>query len=81
MNDRALALAVVLALFDLTRAGLEPSIERLSGRLGSPERPVRRALERLRARGLVRELRLTLIGLALAASLDQSRIATIALAA
>lgn len=73
MTDRECSFTVLLALFDLTRAGLPGSRERLAGRLGLSTSRVDGALGRLGEVGLVRGTRLTLQGLALASSLDTTR--------
>ncbi len=73
MTDRECSFAVLLALFDLSRAGLPSTLERVAGRLDLSARLVDAALGRLSRAGLVRGARLTLHGLALASSLDGTR--------
>ena len=70
MTHRECSFAVLLALFDLTRAGLPSDRERVAARLDLTPTVVRDALDRLTCAGLVRGERLTLAGLALASSLD-----------
>ena len=73
MTDRECSFAVLLALFDLARAGLPSSCVRVAGRLDLPLAAVDAALHRLASAGLVSGSRLTLSGLALASSLDATR--------
>ena len=73
MSHRECSFAVLLALFDLSRAGLPSSRDRVAGRLDLSVSDVRDALDRLGRVGLVRGARLTLTGLALASSLDATR--------
>jgi DNA-binding IscR family transcriptional regulator len=73
MTHRECSFAVLLALFDLARAGLPSSATRVAGRLDLPVAPVEAALARLASTGLVSGSRLTLPGLALASSLDATR--------
>ncbi len=65
----------VLGLFDLARLGLGADVERLAGRLGVEPALARRALAELDRRGFVdaERVRLTLLGLALASSLERER--------
>jgi Mn-dependent DtxR family transcriptional regulator len=73
MTDRERSFAVLLALFDLSRAGLPCTRERIAGRLGLNAMHVSSALSRLERVGLVHRARLSLTGLALASSLDRAR--------
>ena len=73
MTNRECSFAVLLALFDLARAGLPSNRERIAGRLDLSATVVRDALDRLTRAGFVRGARLTLTGLALASSLDATR--------
>ena len=73
MTDREISFAVLLALFDLARAGLPSSAARIAGRLDLPPSSVTASLARLATTGLVAGTRLTLSGLALASSLDGTR--------
>lgn len=73
MTHREISLAVLLAFFDLSHAGLPVSVERVAGRLGLGASDVSAALDRLAQRGFVRGRSLTLAGLAIASSLDASR--------
>lgn len=73
MTNRECSFAVLLALFDLTRAGLPCTGDRVAGRLDVDRVRVDGALARLGVAGLVRGARLTLSGLALASSLDATR--------
>ncbi len=73
MTDRETSFAVLLALFDLARAGLPSSAARIAGRLDVAPSSVTAALGRLATVGLVSGTRLTLSGLALASSLDGTR--------
>lgn len=72
MTNRERSFAVLLALFDLSRAGLSCCQDRIAGRLAMPTDAVEASLERLRGAGLVSGSRLTLTGLALASSLDRA---------
>lgn len=82
MNDRERSFAVLLALFDLARAGLPSDPDRLAGRLGIATVDVHATLHRLARGGFVQGARLTLTGLAVASSLDRARASiTTALAA
>lgn len=74
MTNRERSFAVLLALFDLSRAGLPCTRDRVAGRLGMSSADVGSALSRLGAAGLVHAGRLSLGGLALAASLDRARV-------
>ncbi len=73
MTDRECSFAVLLALFDLSRAGLPGSRERVAGRLDLSTPLVDGALARLARAGFVHRSRLTLHGLALASSLEVTR--------
>jgi DNA-binding MarR family transcriptional regulator len=73
MTNRERSFAVLLALFDLARAGLPADPRRLAGRLGMSEPDVRAALARLSRASFVARGRLSLTGLALASSLDRAR--------
>ena len=73
MTNRECSFAVLLALFDLARAGLPSRSARVAGRLDLPLGAVDAALHRLAGAGLVSGCRLTLSGLALASSLDATR--------
>jgi hypothetical protein len=75
MTDRECSFAVLLALFDLARAGLPSSRERLAGRLALSASSIDAALMRLTSARMVRGTRLTLSGLALATSLATTRTA------
>jgi len=82
MTDRERSFAVLLALFDLSRAGLPCTRERIAGRLGLAVAHVAAASSRLERAGFVQRGRLSLTGLALASSLDRARASvTTALAA
>lgn len=67
--------AVLLALFDLTRLGRAADADRLAGRLGLDREGIVEALAALDRAGLVDagRVRMTMAGLALAASLDLRR--------
>lgn len=78
MTNRECSFTVLLALFDLSRAGLPSTRDRLAGRLGLGAPIVEAALDRLTHAGMVQGTRLTLSGLALAASLDRARATLIA---
>lgn len=73
MTDRECSFAVLLALFDLARAGLPSTRERIADRLALSRSSIDAALLRLASAGLVASTRLTLSGLALATSLDATR--------
>jgi hypothetical protein len=73
MTHREQSFAVLLALFDLSRAGLPCSPARVAGRIGMCLADVDAALCRLATSGLVSGTRLSLTGLAIAASLDATR--------
>jgi len=82
MTDREISFAVLLALFDLTRAGIPTTPTRIAARLDLSVARVDAALVRLASSGLVVRARLTLAGLALASSLDRTRaIVSVGLAA
>jgi len=73
MTNRERSFAVLLALFDLSRAGLPCSPTRVAGRIGMHVADVDAALARLATTGLVSGTRLSLGGLAIAASHDATR--------
>jgi predicted transcriptional regulator len=73
MTDRERSFAVLLALFDLSRAALPCTRERIAGRLGMSTSHVAAALARLTRASFVERGRLSLRGLALASSLDRAR--------
>lgn len=82
MTHRERSFAVLLAFFDLARAGLPADPGRLAGRLGLGIADVNATLRRLTQGGFVTRGRLSLTGLAVAASLDRARASmTTALAA
>lgn len=73
--DKNTMVSVLVALFDLARMNRPANVERIAGRLGITVEDARAALRGLEARGLADALRarLTLTGLALAASVAQGR--------
>ena len=73
--QRSIALSVLLALFDLARAGRRADVGLLAGRLGAHEDVVRLALTRLDRLGFAdsKHVRLTLTGLALAVNAAEQR--------
>lgn len=75
MTHREQSLSILVALHDLVRAGLPGDAARLAGRLGLTPADTGAALVRLASVGLVtgRTPRLTMAGLALAASLVEER--------
>lgn len=82
-TDKRLLGATLLALFDLARANVPASVERLGGRLGASDDRIRRALARLERDGLAdaERVRLSLLGLAIATRLLEAREASVAFAA
>jgi Mn-dependent DtxR family transcriptional regulator len=81
--DKNTMVSVLVALFDLARMNRPANVERVAGRVGVSVEEARAALRGLEARGLADAMRarLTLTGLALAASAAQGREITFAHAA
>lgn len=73
--DKTLLRSVLVALFDLARANLPATVDRVGGRVGLSDDLTRRVLARLEADGLVdaHRVRLTIVGLAIATRLTGER--------
>ena len=73
--DKIILRSVLVALFDLARANLPATVDRLGGRVGLPDDLTRRALAHLETDGLAdaTRVRLSMLGLALATRLVEQR--------
>lgn len=73
--DKNILRSVLVALFDLARANLPATVQRVGGRVGLPDELTRRALAQLERDGLAdaTRVRLSMVGLAIATRLCEQR--------